>query len=430
MSDSGGYPDCVAYPGRMARGMTDPACLAGHPSFDRTLFMVQHCCRDPGYAAVGSLTYNPGEPDGEQHGCGATMHISETHIAISGFICIDEEIDGQSSRTPKATAFQAAIPGKPFGTVYVVTASHVIECAGDRRLYLRVNTAEGFDDIEVQRDEWFIHDHSDVAIVRVKWTGEQPYRLYSIYPDAFVRADYALQSPFGAPVSGIADAPPVIKVEIADQVSIIGLFVQHFGQSKSLPIVRTGTIARMPSAPIRFNRPGGTHSEQIAYLVELHSHGGLSGSPVYVHRTVPVLKHVNFPIVSRPGQPASAQSWVQGPGGEIINFLGLISGHFDIDQMARTAGDIDGTITVAINSGIAVVTPAEAVRELLWREDVLEDRLKVLESAEKARTSGSHLVPESRIIIHHKTELRWADRPVVYSSIAAQCPHAWILRLT
>ncbi len=327
------------------------------------------------------------------------MRIADTQIEISVFVCVDEEVDpGLWVRIPKATAFLATIKGDPFWTGYVVTASHIIEGAGNRRLYLRVNTEAGFDYIEINREEWFIHDHYDVAIVRVKWTGEQPYKLYSIYPEQFVHADYSLQIP--APSVTGPGIPPSIQVGTGDQISIIGLFVQHYGRSKSLPIVRTGTIARMPSAPVRYKRPGSTYSEQVAYLVEFHSHGGLSGSPVYVHRPIPMLRQA---LANQPGSASSVPVWIQDPEDNVINFLGLVSGHFDIDQVAATTGDIDGTVTVAINAGIAVVTPAEAVRELLWRDDVVADRLESNEAAVRARDSGSAVLPEERVIIHHQT---------------------------
>ncbi len=95
--------------------------------------------------------------------------------------------------------------------------------------------------------------------------------------------------------------------------------------------------------------------------------------------------------------------WVLDSEGELINFLGLVSGHFDITQAAETTGDIDGTVTVAINAGIAVVTPAEAVRELLCRDDVLEDRLQEIEAAKKAKAEGLPHLPAVRVIHHHKT---------------------------
>ena len=338
------------------------------------------------------------------------MHIAERQIAVSVFVCVDEEVDpGNWVRLPKATAFLTTIKGDPFWAGYVVTATHVIEGAGNRNLYLRINTDDGFDDIEIQREEWFIHDHSDVAIVRVKWTGQKPYTLFSVYPEVFVNDDFSLQAP-GSPVAGSLEVgqsssatTKSVQVAIGDQVSVIGLFVQHYGQSKSLPIVRTGTIARMPSTPVRYRHPGGTYGEQPAYLIEMHSHGGLSGSPVYVHRRVAALTQFDIPQIHSTDKSASGKVWVQDPNAEFVNFLGVVSGHFDITQAADTTGDIDGTITVAVNSGIAVITPAEAVRELLWREDVVEDRLQNWEAAKKAKDAGASLIPKERKIFHQKT---------------------------
>ncbi len=41
---------------------------------------------------------------------------------------------------------------------------------------------------------------------------------------------------------------------------------------------------------------------------------------------------------------------------------------------AETKGDILGEIQTQLNSGIAMVTPADAVKQLLMREDVVEHR--------------------------------------------------------
>ncbi len=112
---------------------------------------------------------------------------------------------------------------------------------------------------------------------------------------------------------------------------------------------------------------------------------------------------MDVPLASQPGQAGLVKVWVLDSEGELINFLGLVSGHFDITQAAETTGDIDGTVTVAINAGIAVVTPAEAVRELLCRDDVLEDRLQEIEAAKKAKAEGLPHLPAVRVIHHHKT---------------------------
>ena len=76
----------------------------------------------------------------------------------------------------------------------------------------------------------------------------------------------------------------------------------------------------------------------------------------------------------------------------IMALLGLVSGHWDIDQKAKTTGDIFGEIRTAINSGIAAVTPAEAIRELLMDdEDVLEDRKQRASEMRHAHDLGPRL---------------------------------------
>jgi hypothetical protein len=55
--------------------------------------------------------------------------------------------------------------------------------------------------------------------------------------------------------------------------------VQRAGSTRNIPIVRTGVIAAMPAIDEPFVRKG---EEYHAYLAEMRSIGGLSGSPVFV----------------------------------------------------------------------------------------------------------------------------------------------------
>lgn len=278
------------------------------------------------------------------------MRIPEEQLNTAIFVCIDkEDSSGTPQRQPIGTAFRTVIKGTPTWDGYIVTAAHVLDGIGNRPFYLRFNTDISFDDIETHRDDWFIHDSADVALTRVRWG---VYTMYSIYPETFVEADYRIR--IGQQLlQGLARPGEIqITVEAGNQVSVAGLFVQYYGETKSLPIARFGHISRMPSEPVKFKGPGEIYSEQPVYLVELQSWGGLSGSPVFCHY-----------------QATQAMPF------EVTVFLGLISGHFDITQKASTSDDIVGNVTVAINSGIALVTPAEAVRELLMRDDVIEERV-------------------------------------------------------
>jgi hypothetical protein len=51
-----------------------------------------------------------------------------------------------------------------------------------------------------------------------------------------------------------------------------------------------------------------------------------------------------------------------------------VSGHLDLERTGKTEGDILGRVRMDLNSGIAAVTPAAAIRELLERQDVADDR--------------------------------------------------------
>jgi hypothetical protein len=331
--------------------------------------------------------------------------FKEENLDIVVFVCVEEQQpSGDSVRVPRATAFLAVIKGEPPWTGYVVTAAHVLEGIGNRTFYLRFNTEAGFDDVETSRDEWFIHDHADVALVRIQWS---TYTIRSIHPEQFADADYNLR------VQEMRDAGLIqlprfvsgssIKIETENDVSIIGLFAQHYGRSKSLPVARAGTIARMPSEPVEFMHPGGSYSKANAYLVEFRSWGGQSGSPVLAHRRLFHLVQVQ--VSSLPGNEGTGESTsetisIQNPDSEVFGFLGLVSGHFDIEQHAQTSGDILGSITTAINSGIAIVTPAEAVRELLWRDDVVEERKQAHDDAIQARSQGiARITPTPRRIL-------------------------------
>jgi hypothetical protein len=83
------------------------------------------------------------------------------------------------------------------------------------------------------------------------------------------------------PMEMLADSQ-VLKsrgIGIGDELFAVGLFVQRAGSTRNIPIVRTGVIAAMPSKDEPFFRHGG---EYHAYLAEMRSIGGLSGSPVFV----------------------------------------------------------------------------------------------------------------------------------------------------
>ena len=143
-----------------------------------------------------------------------------------------------------------------------------------------------------------------------------------------------------------------------------GYFRYHAGQFRNIPIVRTGNIAAFPDEPLQIRSV-----PMNAYLVEVRSIGGLSGSPVFTN--LPAFRLVD-------GQAKVVQ------GGQRHYLLGLLKGHYDDDDedLVESAGKIEG-----VNIGIGVVTPVEDIIETMKNPDLVEHRKEMYESHEGRHTN-------------------------------------------
>jgi hypothetical protein len=291
---------------------------------------------------------------------------------------------------PRATGFLIGIVHREAHFPYVVTARHCIEETAGQPFDIRINVGDGYHDIPTQADDWFLHDTADVATTI--WHG-QPGHVYDMTVEGlynFVSATYdrPARLPPGADyfvagevINGRIVPSPVVKVEVGHDVCFTGLLYHQPGEQKNLPIARFGNISRMPGEPIGIKRPGNLYDRIEAYLVECHSWGGNSGSPAYWCHPITTLLQMPDP---RPGKQGET---IFVPHAEqFMNLLGLMSGHLDILQEAETTGDIGGTVRTKLNSGIAVVTPAEKIRELLMSDGVVADRDQLL-LAQRAKTT-------------------------------------------
>jgi hypothetical protein len=142
------------------------------------------------------------------------------------------------------------------------------------------------------------------------------------------------------------------KVGVGDELYFPGLFVPHRGRERLLPIVRQGTIAAMPDEHVS------TAMGQVeAYLCEVRSIGGLSGSPVFLHFDM-----WRVP----PGGPDDPIPEMRGDA-----FFGLVHGHFDARKLLSTPIDLE-----AVNMGVSIVVPAQRIREVIEQPKVEEMRDK------------------------------------------------------
>ena len=116
-------------------------------------------------------------------------------------------------------------------------------------------------------------------------------------------------------------------------------------------------------------------------MIEAHSWGGQSGSPVFIAST----HHMIHDEVTLDGTTVSPI------------MLGFLQGHFDIDTAPKieqsdaeqygyesAIAEMSG-VKVPVNAGIAIVVPAERITEMLMRDEFVEDRLREVREAEKLR---------------------------------------------
>jgi hypothetical protein len=236
--------------------------------------------------------------------------------------------------------------------MYLVTAKHVaVEApkAGDGRVFLRYTSAEGhgIEPIEVVSDKWKFHpDPSvDVAVMH--------FDSYAV-----VKKDrWVLPRPITLSAFLTGEKINKYKVGIGDELTVVGLFRQRPGIGQNIPIVRHGIISAMPGEPIPDSDAGPPF---IAFLAEIRSIRGLSGSPVFVNLAL--------------GRNADGSI---NEGGSLA-LIGLVRGHFEI---RRTKGKVfdremtdDELDLLAVNSGIAMVTPISAVTDILNDEDFVSER--------------------------------------------------------
>lgn len=251
----------------------------------------------------------------------------------------------------------------------IVTARHVIEEAerlsGETAVW--VNHAEGNYRMDYPCSQWLFHPTDATADVAVL---SEPVDPQPLDHGAVMSEGFATESLL---------QDPDLDIGIGDELYFPGLFAPHSGRDRNLPIVRQGTIAGMPLERVSTRRAG---SEVLvdAYLVEVRSVGGLSGSPVWLHfdmwRFIP----------GRPDGPP--------PPMHPDVLLGIIHGHYDVPADLAHAMGVE-----SVNMGICIVTPIKYVAEALEQPKMLETRaaLKSVASDVDAMAATEAIAEESTL---------------------------------
>jgi hypothetical protein len=292
------------------------------------------------------------------------MRIPDEWLSAVFFLGMDRTRGGLIHKVLVGTGFYFQVDNEfdpSLHRIYFVTARHVVEGAQSEpgSFHVRVNTEDGGSIwAETSKTDWVLHEDPtiDVAVLAPTFADEAPRGLEStrLHDESCITEGRIAQYDIG----------------VGTDASAIGLFNSRGGTERNIPIVRAGVIAAMPGELID---DGHEHGPFRAYLVELLSMGGLSGSPVFVHvREGPW--HVHEPERLRTGMQRVHTVWPQA-----AYLIGLIHGHWD-ELPPGASPDLPRRDW--LNRGMALVTPIKGVLDIVRSELFKEQRR---EDAERVR---------------------------------------------
>ena len=274
-----------------------------------------------------------------------------------------------------------SLPGTDLSVTYLVTAKHVlkeIEERGGYRVALRVNViGGGYRWIDAPFEHWVYHpemDLIDVAALHITLPPDCDHKYWPIASSA---------------------TPEVIateKIGLGNEAFLVGLFHQHCGTQRNIPIVRVGNIAAMPEEMVMTTKWGAMH----AYLLEARSIGGISGSPVFAY--VDQQRHGVF------------------NSGAKFFLLGLMHGHWDKPSSGGDDATADSLPHLEkINTGIAIVVPFATISEVLEQRAFREMEASALRTYIEARSpipdSFQISIDTESVTDRDASNLVIADRP-------------------
>lgn len=251
----------------------------------------------------------------------------------------------------------------PYGLpphIYAVTNKHVIKDGG---LVIRYNIMPFSSDpltrskpLSTEGRDWASVEGDDLAVTPISlppWAQYFPVNL-----DNFAVTEEKIEQ---------------YNIGIGDDVFMVSRVAGHDGKDRNKPALRFGNISKMADAEDKIDIDG---KLQEAYLVEMRSLSGNSGSPVFFY--VPM--H-NVPD----GNMKERRGWAIGP-----LLLGIHTAQFreEFPVMLKGNREHPDGLYVRPSGGMAAVIPVWRLRKLLNRRDLKmarqsEDEQRAEQKAER-----------------------------------------------
>ena len=306
------------------------------------------------------MTLSPGKFYVER-GYDPTVRVPQHVLKGVAFIgeVVHRDSQGKAEGDLHATGFfvyrkSAVFPHLRYA--YIVTAKHVAEDLKDREIYILVNDRfGGVTQLKSIGPHWCFHPTDETADIAVRQVAEQQD------VDLFAASLDECITPEGIK-NGVA--------AIGDEIFVTGLFSPAPGQKRNMPIVRHGNISMIPEEQIQTEL-----GFADVYLVEGRSIGGLSGSPVFVRRTI------TLDVKMYDG------SFTTFNGAGPFKLLGAMHGHWDIKESEINKPQIVHNPKQGVNLGIAIVVPAIKIIETVDRPELAH--LRKLGDEDLARKTKS-----------------------------------------
>lgn len=269
------------------------------------------------------------------------------------------------------------------GACYVVTAAHVALAVGDGGFALRVNRKDSEDAESIHFDtaNWTFHPDDTVDVAVMPFDVPEAAETSPWVPRWFISKEKRVEKNIGA----------------GDLAHIVGMYKFLPGKRKVCPIVHTGHIATMADGqmiPAGDWRPGREKQpiEIEGYLVEAQTLDCLSGSPVFVRRSIQAMALV--PDVD----PNPIKVWLHGT----IWLLGLWHGAW-FGEPDSTVG-ITSSRPVKISAGMGVVVPAYRIVEVLNLPELAMQRTKKKEAETFPVEAAARDVPPEELVLKKMLE--------------------------
>ena len=275
------------------------------------------------------------------------MRVPDQIIKCTGFISHDMSIPKYMG-TMFVVGVESELGGG--GYLHLVTAKHVADKIDPGPFMIAMNGKDGRPLWLKSGDEasWWYHptepDNVDVAVIPFATARISEYDVEWIHESSFLTDEKIKKYGIG----------------LGDELTMVGLFAPYYGIQKFIPVVRTGNIAMMPPDPL----PTKDFGDMEAYLADIRSISGFSGSPVLVRNTM------NLPPIEKDGETLH----FSGLGS--FHFFGLMHGHWTVAEKTASGAPAE------MHSGISIITPAKKILEVLYHPELVEMR-KEMDKREK-----------------------------------------------